>query len=86
MLRPPWRAPGSRSKALVSLIAGGGPHCDLISEAVPLPIGRLAIGLPQHPDQHRPQRPVLLAVDQEWATRVTHPRDEGSPRYQGIET
>ena len=22
-------------------------------------------GLPQHPDKHRPQRPVLLAVDQE---------------------
>jgi hypothetical protein len=28
--------------------------------------GRLpAIGLSQHPDQHRPERPVLLAVDQE---------------------
>jgi len=27
--------------------------------------GRLAIGLPQHPDQHRPVRPVLLAVDQQ---------------------
>jgi hypothetical protein len=25
----------------------------------------LAVGLPQHPDQHRPERPVLLAVDQE---------------------
>jgi hypothetical protein len=24
-----------------------------------------ALGLPQHSDQHRPQRPVLLAVDQE---------------------
>ena len=24
-----------------------------------------AVGLSQHPDQHRPQRPVLLAVDQE---------------------
>jgi hypothetical protein len=23
-----------------------------------------AFVLPQHPDQHRPQRPVLLAVDQ----------------------
>jgi hypothetical protein len=25
----------------------------------------LAIGLPQHADKHRPQRPVLLAVDQQ---------------------
>src|SRR4029450_5888580 len=23
-----------------------------------------ALGLPQHPDQHRPKRPVLLAIDQ----------------------
>ena len=23
------------------------------------------MGLPQHPNQHRPQRPILLAVDQE---------------------
>jgi hypothetical protein len=26
----------------------------------------LAVGLAQHPDEHRPQRPVLLAVDQEF--------------------
>jgi hypothetical protein len=26
---------------------------------------RLVLGLPQHPDEHRPERPVLLAVDQE---------------------
>ena len=24
-----------------------------------------AFGLPQHPDEHRPQRPILLAVDQQ---------------------
>jgi hypothetical protein len=24
----------------------------------------LALGLPQHPDEHRPERPILLAVDQ----------------------
>ena len=24
-----------------------------------------ALGLPQHPDEHRPERPVLLAVDQQ---------------------
>ena len=29
------------------------------------PGARLAVTLPQHPDQHRPQRPVLLAVDQQ---------------------
>jgi hypothetical protein len=26
---------------------------------------KLAFGLPQHPHEHRPKRPVLLAVDQE---------------------
>jgi hypothetical protein len=32
-------------------------------------MGRLgrAVGLPQHPDEHRPDRPVLLAVDQQLA-------------------
>ncbi len=25
----------------------------------------LALALSQHPDQHRPERPILLAVDQE---------------------
>jgi hypothetical protein len=28
-------------------------------------VRELALGLSQHPDLHRPQRPVLLAVDQE---------------------
>jgi hypothetical protein len=27
--------------------------------------GRSPLALPQHPDQHRPERPVLLAVDQQ---------------------
>ena len=27
--------------------------------------GVLAFAFPQHPDEHRPQRPILLAVDQE---------------------
>jgi hypothetical protein len=26
----------------------------------------LGVDLPQHPDEHRPERPVLLAVDQEF--------------------
>jgi hypothetical protein len=26
----------------------------------------LALSLPQHPDEHRPERPILLAVDQEF--------------------
>jgi hypothetical protein len=25
----------------------------------------LAFGLPQHPDEHSPKRPILLAVDQQ---------------------
>jgi hypothetical protein len=29
------------------------------------PAGGAVRGIPQHPDEHRPQRPVLLAVDQE---------------------
>jgi len=28
------------------------------------PVTALAVGLPQHPDQHGPKGPVLLAVDQ----------------------
>jgi hypothetical protein len=50
-----------------------------------------APGLPQHPDQHRPERPILLAVDQELgegaALRVAqelpnpvHPLEVGSIR------
>jgi len=27
---------------------------------------KLAVGLPQHPDEHRPERPILLAVDEEF--------------------
>ena len=38
--------------------AGGDSQPDLS------PIGSL-VGLPQHPDQHRPKDPVFLAVDQE---------------------
>jgi hypothetical protein len=33
---------------------------------VGFPAGTRAPGLAQHPDQHRPQRPVLLAVDQKF--------------------
>jgi hypothetical protein len=28
-------------------------------------VARLAVCLPKHPDEHSPQRPVLLAVDQQ---------------------
>ena len=31
--------------------------------------GRSVLALPQHPDKDRPQRPVLLAVDQELGER-----------------
>ena len=37
----------------------------------------LAIGFPQHPDEHCPKRPVLLAVDQQL--------DEGAGRRQVAE-
>jgi hypothetical protein len=30
----------------------------------PDPVSALAVRLPQHPDEHRPEGPVLLAVDQ----------------------
>jgi hypothetical protein len=40
--------------------AGTAKRLHLIEEARELPLG-----LPQHPDEHRPERPVLLAVDQE---------------------
>jgi hypothetical protein len=29
------------------------------------------IGLPKHPNEHRPQRPILLAVDQQLESRST---------------
>jgi hypothetical protein len=29
-------------------------------------LGLVAVGLPQHPDEHRPKRPILLAVAQEF--------------------
>ena len=35
-----------------------------------LPLSLLA-GLPQHPDEHRPKRPILLAVDQELGEGAT---------------
>ena len=33
----------------------------------------LAFALPQHPDQHRPERPVFLAVDQELGDNRVRP-------------
>ena len=42
----------------------------------------LAVSLSQHPDKHRPQRPVLLAVDQEVSQRGGGPRDQ-SPSEGG---
>ena len=36
-----------------------------------------ALSLPQHPDEHRPERPILLAVDQEFG--------EGASRAQVAE-
>ena len=42
-----------------------------------MPVGFLAIGLPQHADEHRPECPSLLEVDQELA--------EGASRGQVAE-
>jgi hypothetical protein len=39
------------------------------------PVSALTVGLPQHADEHRPERPVLLAVDQQLG--------EGPPRRVG---
>jgi hypothetical protein len=33
--------------------------------------GEWTLGLPQHPDEHRPQRPVVLAIDQELGKGAT---------------
>jgi ClpX C4-type zinc finger len=37
------------------------PDADPAASAAP----HVAVGLPQHPDQHRPESPILLAVDQQ---------------------
>jgi hypothetical protein len=39
-----------------------------VRRGLPTRLASLLI-LPQHPDEHRPQRPVLLAVDQELGER-----------------
>ena len=33
------------------------------------PVTALVVVLPQHPDEHRPERPVLLAVDQQLGSK-----------------
>ena len=42
--------------------AAPGSRCDQLPRRTPAP-------LPQHPDEHRPEHPVLLAVDQQLAER-----------------
>jgi hypothetical protein len=45
-----------------------GSPCEMGSSAAP---GRTrAFGLSQHADQHRSERPVLLAVDQQFGERL----------------
>jgi hypothetical protein len=56
--RPGPREPGAAADAGT---ASNGRLAVRRAPAAP----RSAIGLPQHPDKHRPQGPVLLAVDQE---------------------
>jgi hypothetical protein len=42
-----------------------GSPCGAGSRCAHAPVTALAVGLPQHPDQRRPGRPVLVAVDQQ---------------------
>ena len=39
---------------------------------------RLAVALPQHPDEHRPKRPILLAVDKQFGEGTCL----GFPQYE----
>ena len=42
----------------------------------------LAVGLPQYPHEHRPERPILLAVDQEFG-EGDQAADTLAPRFFG---
>jgi hypothetical protein len=85
MRTPYGRRPPARGEAGVSLLAETPAvptptslklSCGLKHGWSPCGAGsqvRLAplIGFPQHPDQHRPERPVLLAVDQQLGEGAT---------------
>ena len=43
----------------------------------------LAAGLPQHPYEHRPERPILLAVGLEARRRMTRPPLRSALRKRG---
>jgi hypothetical protein len=42
-------------------------------------LGTRTLGFPQHPDEHRPERPVLLAADEELSERSGNPTSAPSP-------
>jgi hypothetical protein len=42
-------------------------------------LGVVSVSLPQHPDEHRPERPVLLAVDQQLGEGATLRVAQNSP-------
>jgi hypothetical protein len=49
------------------------------ANALKAPRRASSAGLTQHPDQHRPHRPILLAVDQKLAGRTSPPTSSGPP-------
>ena len=53
-------ADGLRTRLAERLVRAAAPGDDSQPRSLPI-----TVGLPQHADQHRSQRPVLLAVDQE---------------------
>ena len=61
-LRPPDRSPGGTSPGSP---CGASSRCAQWPVETPQPKEQLAVSLPQHPDEHRPQHPILLAVDQQ---------------------
>ena len=56
---------GSEIRAAVE---GGRPGGRLSAQPSPI-----AVDLPQHPDEYRPQRPILLAVDQQLGEEILKP-------------
>jgi hypothetical protein len=86
-MRPPPSFCSIVSAALVpgSCSSHDGKHAvtSCRSHARLSPRGRLAllpIHLPQHPDEHRPKSPVLLAVDQEFGEGWVRDRVRPPPR------
>jgi hypothetical protein len=63
---PRTQTDDSRHGAIINI----GRTCWQVAATRALTAKGLVIALPQHPDQHRPTRPVLLAVDQQLGERA----------------